>query len=94
MDLYFHSKEELFRRVRPALKAKVNELERLGFKDISSIDVWNYLILKKWKDGVGLMLSDIVDDILNTDSGEINSYVMEIRKNIGTQTFDDNVDLI
>ena len=94
MDLYFHSKEELFRRVRPALKAKVNELERLGFNDISSIDVWNYLILKKWRDGVGLMLSDIVDDILNTDSGEINSYVMEIRKNIGTQTFDDNVDLI
>ena len=74
MEPEFHSQLELFQRVRPALEAKETELKRLGFTEVSAIDVWNYLVEVKWKKGKGLMLSDIVDDILNTDCQIISEY--------------------
>ena len=74
MEPEFHSQLELFQRVRPALEAKETELKRLGFTDVRAIDVWNYLVEVKWKKGNGLMLSDIVDDILNTDCQSISEY--------------------
>ena len=74
MEPEFHSQLELFQRVRPALEAKETELKRLGFTEVSAIDVWNYLVEVKWKKGNGLMLSDIVDDILNTDCQSISEY--------------------
>ena len=67
MDFEFNSQKELFMRVRPALRSKCSELNRLGFKNIKEFDIWNYLILKKWKFATGLMLSDIVSDIMNLE---------------------------
>ncbi len=77
MNLEFHSKEELFLRVEPALKTKLSEMEKLGYTGISNIDIWNFLIHSKWKHGFQLMLSDIVDDILNTNNQEIVSYLSD-----------------
>ena len=65
MNYEFQSQKDLFKRVRPALSSKCSELNRLGFKNIKEFDIWNYLILKKWKFATGLMLSDIVSDIMN-----------------------------
>ena len=62
----FKSIEELFDRVRPALKVKINEGRDLGYQ-ITEDDIWNSLVESKWKKGNNLMLSDIVDDILNFD---------------------------
>ena len=36
------------------------------------------MIINKWRSGNGLMLSDIVDDILNIPFDEINSYYMKM----------------
>ena len=94
MDYEFSSKEELYVRVKPALFAKVSELERIGYNSITSIDIWNYLIQKKWKNGVGLMLSDIVDDILNTDCSLIFDYCENIKIKKDTQNFENNLDLL
>lgn len=83
MDISFSSVKELYDRVYPALKSKVKELKKLNMKYIKEIDVWNYLVENKWKKKKGLLLSDIVDDILNTDNYLIDSYVkgkMEIQK--------------
>ena len=44
MDIEFSSKEELYQRVKPALKAKTMELKRVGYSYIREIDIWNYLI--------------------------------------------------
>ena len=49
VDLNFNSQEELFKRVKPALNAKVMELHRLGYSYITITVVWNYLIETKWK---------------------------------------------
>ena len=73
LEYEFTNLEELYKRVKPALHSKELELERLGYKNIKEFDIWNYL-KDKWKSSNDLTLADIVDDILNTDSDEINSY--------------------
>lgn len=78
MDYEFSSLEELYKRVRPALKSKVDELQKYGNLSISEYDLWKCLIINKWRCGTGLMLSDIVDDILNTSFDEISSYYMKM----------------
>ena len=67
MSLEFSSLNELYKRVKPALHAKEEEFHRLGYSKVQSIDIWNYLIELKWKNGSNLMLSDIVSDIMNLD---------------------------
>ena len=78
MDYEFSSLEELYKRVRPALKSKVDELQKYGNLSISKYDLWKCLIINKWRNETGLMLSDIVDDILNISFDEINSYYMKM----------------
>ena len=80
MDLEFSSLKDLYLRVEPALNAKKIELERMGLSYIKKQDVWEYLVETKWKKANGLMLSDIVNDILNTDNSLIDKYFKE--KNI------------
>ncbi len=77
MDLEFSSLKDLYIRVTPALNAKKKELDRVGLSYIQKEDIWNYLVEAKWKQGKDLMLSDIVDDILNTDSSLIDKYFKE-----------------
>ncbi len=69
----FTSLEELYKRVEPALNSKVRELKKLGYS-ISKEDLWKCFVYNKWKYGNGLMLSDIVDDILNTSIDCIELY--------------------
>lgn len=75
MNNEFNTKEELFNRVRPALKIKEKDLKKLGYSNITSLDVWNYLIESKWSKSKNLVLSDIVDDILNVDVDALNNYL-------------------
>lgn len=75
MELEFSSQEELYKRVEPALKAKLAELHRLGYPYIQLVDIWNYLIETKWKKSHNLTLSDIVHDILHIDNRKIDEYL-------------------
>ena len=43
MDIEFNSLEELYKRLKPALKTKTSEMHRNGFRYIKEEDVWNYL---------------------------------------------------
>lgn len=76
----FKSIQELYNRVLPALKIRVNEAKRNGL-NIKESDIWKYLISIKWKNGSNLMLFDIVDDILNAELTEINEYKIKEEKN-------------
>ena len=69
----FHSEEELLEHVKPALNARKSELERLGY-NVSIMNIWHYLVENKWKQGTGLMLSDIVNDIMHVEYEEIKTY--------------------
>ena len=77
MDLEFNSLAELYNRLRPALNAKMSELEANGYGYLKPEDIWNYLKEKKWKNGHDLMLSDMVSDILNSDNALIDDYFKE-----------------
>ncbi|MBO5120634.1 MAG: hypothetical protein J6C28_02985 [Bacilli bacterium] len=91
MDYEFSSKEELFQRVRPALKAKLNEFNRLGYSYVQEVDIWNYLIENVWSKSKDLMLSDIVNDILHLKIKKIDDYLKEKMNSTNrTQYFDSN----
>ncbi len=73
----FSSKEELYQRVQPALRAKKAELGRLKYAYIKEVDIWNYLVTSRWRKSHFLMLSDIVNDILTVDCQALDRYVKE-----------------
>lgn len=75
MKLEFKSASELYERIKPALKTKKNEMERLGFAYIREEDIWNYLKEVKWHKSKNLSLADIVSDILNADNSAIDDYL-------------------
>lgn len=75
MDVAFNSVEDLYKRVKPALRSKVKELKRKNILYIKEEDIWNFLVENKWKMTKGLELNEIVDDILNTDNEKIILYV-------------------
>lgn len=83
MDIEFSNIKELYDRLKPALKSKVEELKRNDLDYIKSEDIWNYLKITKWSKANNLLLYQMVDDILNLDNSEIDEYVKNnIRKKI------------
>lgn len=95
MDYQFSSKEELFIRVGPALRAKVNELHRLGFSYIQDLDIWNFLIETKWCKARDLMLSDIVNDILHVKAERVDEFFkIQISKTKRSQYLDNTLEIL
>jgi len=75
MEMEFTSLEQLYKRLKPALVAKANEMRMQGYKYIKADDVWNYLKEVKWSNSKNLLLFEMVRDILNVDSIVIDDYV-------------------
>lgn len=73
----FNSLSDLYKRILPALEAKVSELKRDGFRYIESLDIWNYCIETKWKNRNNLRIYEMVDDIFNVDNVILDSYVRQ-----------------
>lgn len=76
MNLNIKSQEELFNRVKPALRCKKHELMLVGIEYINEMDIWNYNKYNIWRNIKGLTLYEIVDDILNTPDEEYKRYVI------------------
>lgn len=76
-EITFASEQELYKRVKPALRAKKKELERLGFPYIKEEEIWQFLKGTKWKKEKGLMLADVVSDILHLENQKIDRYVKQ-----------------
>lgn len=91
-DIKFGSLQELFIRVKPALRSKVKELKSVGYKFISETDVFNYLKDNKWCKKSNLTLSELVDDILTTPNDEfLNNAADKILKNDSVKINDNNI---
>ncbi len=75
MDFGITNVVDLYKRVTPALNTKINELRRNNITYIKKEDIWNYLVQIKWANVKGFTLSEMVDDILNTDNIEIEKYM-------------------
>lgn len=78
-EIEFRSKEELFKRIRPALYSKVKEARRLGYKYVTEKDVWNYLVDNKWKKQEDFELHDMINDILYVDNYSLNEFTLKER---------------
>lgn len=58
---------KLRKKLSPVLRTKVNELRKNGIFNITEQEIWNYLVLTKWKSKQELYLSEMVDDILKLE---------------------------
>lgn len=77
MDLEFKSIEELYNRLKPALRTKMREMHRIGLPYIQEEDIWNYLKEIKWKTSIDLSLYEMVSDVLSVDNMLIDNYLKE-----------------
>lgn len=76
-DVTFASIEELYRRVKPALITRCDELKRIGMNYVAPEDIWNYLKDNVWNNSRNLRLFRMVDDILNVDNMLIDDYLKQ-----------------
>ena len=77
MDLEFKSLEELYNRIKPALRAKCTEFKTLGYSNIKESDIWNYLTESIWISSEGLDLSQMVSNIFDLSIDDINNYLIK-----------------
>ncbi|MDD3187283.1 MAG: post-transcriptional regulator [Bacilli bacterium] len=73
----FSSLVELYNHIKPALVTRKNEIALLEKAYINESDIWNYLKEIKWRSSKNLSLSEMVDDILNTEVYVIDNYLKE-----------------
>lgn len=93
-DIEFDSVFDLYKRVKPALNSKIKELKREKFDYIKEEDIWNFLIQNKWSKDKGLVLCDVVDDILHVDIKKLDKYVKDKIKKIKEDLLIEELDLI
>jgi len=93
-DIEFKSVFDLYSRVKPALNTKLKELKREKYDYIKEEDIWNYLIKNKWSEADGLVLCDVVDDILHADNKKIDNFIKDNLKNKNAELLIEELDLI
>ena len=90
MDYEFKSLKELYDRITPALRAKCSEFKKIGYEHIKESDIWNYLTSKKWRSSVELTLSEMVNDIFESNGEDISTYIIErVSKEMREPNFED-----
>ena len=88
------TKIELYKRLLPALNCKVRELNKVGIKNITKEDIWNYLLKVKWTSSVGLSLGEMVDNILNLDREDLLRFTASQDNVVAVDDLFDNIDLL
>ena len=73
-DIVFNSQDELFNRLKPALRSKKKILFKKGAKKITEEDIWDFMINNVWMNASGLELCDMVDEILHAEDALIIEY--------------------
>lgn len=77
MENKINTQTELYKRLKPALRTKKHELMAAGIKIVTEKDIWDYNKENKWRNGKGLTIASMVDDILNTDNNIYQNYVIK-----------------
>lgn len=72
----YHSQEELYEGLIPAMKVKLSRLRENNYYNIKCEDIWNYLRDTKWKNSFDLTLGEMVNDIIHVDNEKIANYVI------------------
>ena len=74
MDKVDNSEVDLYKHLKPALRTKTREINRVGLEHIKEDDVWNYMVEVKWREYSTRNISALVDDILNVDEILIDNH--------------------
>lgn len=77
MDIEFKTKEELYKRIYPALSAKKAELDRIGYYYIKEKDIWEYLSYNVFPKKHALTLADIVSNIMHIEESLLDKYIKD-----------------
>ena len=77
MDSKITTQNELYKKLKPALRTKKHELILNGIKFIKEIDIWNYNKEYNWSNAKGLTIAGMVDNILNTHDKDYEKYVLD-----------------
>ena len=73
-ELKFNSLEDLYKKLLPALRTKINDFKKEGVSYVKEEDIWNYLNDKYWKNKSELTLGEMVNDILCEPIEKIIKY--------------------
>ncbi|WP_241735338.1 post-transcriptional regulator [Anoxybacillus flavithermus] len=66
------------KQLMPALQSKVDELKLLGYEQATIEDVWNCLMVKKWKKNKEeKRLFELVNDVLSLRASDYMAYVVQ-----------------
>ena len=76
-EIKFNSLEDLYNRLKPALRSKLKELKKLNKNYIQEFDIFEYLTDSKWENSNNLTLDQMVDDILYVNNDKLDEYVQE-----------------
>lgn len=76
-DIKFNSLNDLYNRLKPALRSKLKELHKLDKVYIKKEDIFEYLTDTKWINSTNLTLDEMVDDILYADNYKLDEYVQK-----------------
>lgn len=87
----FSNAEELYKKVKPALKSKIKDLTRVGVNYVQKADVWNYLKNNVWCKKVNLTLGEVVNDIMTVSNEELEYYVQSLFKDSKRVREEDNL---
>lgn len=90
----FTNLQELYDRVKPALKSKTKELSRLGVDYVKEVDIWNYLKTNIWYKKRNLTLGELVNDIMTVDNTSLEKYVQNIMAQTPRTLVKDDKDLL
>ena len=77
-EIKFHSLNELYKRLLPAIRSKKKELQKNGISYVHEEDIWNCCKEHCWSNRKNLELYNMVDDILNTPVDVFDSYIKKI----------------
>ena len=77
-EIKFHSLNELYKRLLPALRSKKKQLLKNGIAYIHEEDIWNCCKDNCWNNRRNLELYNMVDDILNTPDDVFDNYIKNI----------------
>lgn len=71
----FNSIDELYNRLKPAFRLKLNELKSKKISFVTTKDLWSFLSKTKWAKEEDLELCDMVSDILNVNETELINFI-------------------
>ena len=71
----YANQKELYLALLPAFSVKQRLNSITKYPSTKNSDIWKYLTIHKWKNSIGLTISDMVNDIIMVDVTEVNNFV-------------------